>query len=190
MAKLYFRYASMSAGKSSNLLQTAHNYKEHGKEVIIFTPSIDNRYGSGKVTSRIGLEADAIIIHPNDYSVLNDLLERLSTSTENFGAVFVDECQFLDPKAIDILSDIVDTYDIPVFCYGLRTDFSTEMFNGSKRLFEIADSIEELKNVCSCGKKAIFNARLTESTEKIVIGGNDMYQSMCRNCYKKFKGSL
>lgn len=181
---LYYYYGSMSSGKSTNLLQTAFNYRELGHNVLIFTSALDDRYGTGKVTSRIGIDADAIIIPKNDIAVLNDAINIIEE--QQIKAVFVDECQFLSEEQVDILGTIVDNFDITVFCYGIRTDFESNLFNGSKRLFEIADSIEELKNICSCGKKAIFNARLVNSTEQVLIGGNDMYQSMCRKCYKIF----
>lgn len=181
---LYYYYGSMSSGKSTSLLQTAFNYKERGYEVLIFTSALDDRYGTGKVTSRIGIDADAIIIPKDDLSVLNDSINKIEE--QNIKAVFVDECQFLSEEQVDILGSIVDDFDITVFCYGIRTDFESKLFSGSKRLFEISDTIEELKNICSCGKKAVFNARLVNSTEQVLIGGNNMYQSMCRKCYKIF----
>ena len=184
MAKLYYKFSSMNAGKSTNLLQIAFNYKERGYNTLIFTSALDDRYGTGKVTSRIGIDSDAIIIPKDDLNVLTNI--RNSLISERISAIFVDECQFLSKEQVDILGEIVDEYDIPVFCYGIRTDFESNLFSGSKRLFEIADSIEELRNICSCGKKAIFNARLTDSTEQVLIGGNDVYQSMCRRCYRKF----
>lgn len=185
MAKLYYRYSSMNAGKSTNLLQAAYNYGERGYKVLIFTSALDDRYGYGKVTSRIGIEAEAIIIPKDDTTVLEDT--KILIRSLDIKAVFVDECQFLSEEQVDILGEIVDTLDVPVLCYGIRTDFESKLFSGSKRLFEIADSIEELKNICACGKKAIFNARLVDSTEQVLIGGNDVYQSMCRHCYRKFQ---
>ncbi len=185
MAKLYYRFSSMNAGKSTNLLQAAYNYRERGYEVLIFTSALDDRYGYGKVTSRIGIEADAIIIPKDDTTVLEDA--KINIRALDIKAVFVDECQFLSEEQVDILGEIVDTLNVPVLCYGIRTDFESKLFSGSKRLFEIADSIEELKNICACGKKAIFNARLVESTEQVLIGGNDVYQSMCRHCYRIFQ---
>lgn len=184
MAKLYYKFSSMNAGKSTNLLQIAFNYKERGYNTLIFTSALDDRYGTGKVTSRIGIDADAIIIPKDDVTVLSSA--RNSLISEQIAAIFVDECQFLSKEQVDILGEIVDEYDIPVFCYGIRTDFESKLFSGSQRLFEIADSIEELRNICQCGKKAIFNARLVDSTEQVLIGGNDVYQSMCRRCYRKF----
>lgn len=186
MAKLFYRYGVMGSAKSSNLIQAAYNYTEHNKEVLVFTSGLDDRYGLGKVTSRIGLEKDAVIIPPNDTSVLLSYFDKIIP--DKIAAVFVDECQFLSEEQVDILAEIVDTYDIPVMCYGIRTDFNSKLFTGSARLFEIADKIEELVNVCECGKKALFNARLVSSTEKVFIGGNESYKGMCRVCYKKHIG--
>lgn len=184
MAKLYYRFSSMNAGKSTSLLQTAFNYKERGYNVLIFTSALDDRYGFGKVTSRIGIDADAIIIPKDDTQVLLD--SKINIRALDIKAVFVDECQFLSEEQVDILGEIVDEFNIPVFCYGIRTDFESNLFSGSKRLFEISDSIEELRNICQCGNKAIMNARLVDSTEQVLIGGNDVYQSMCRKCYRNF----
>ncbi|SOK58443.1 Thymidine kinase [Yersinia phage fHe-Yen9-04] len=181
---LYYYYGSMSSGKSTSLLQTAFNYKEKGYEVLIYTSALDDRYGVGKVTSRIGIDADAIIIPKDNITVLNDA--KISMISNQIKAIFVDECQFLSAEQVDILGSIVDEYDISVFCYGIRTDFESNLFSGSKRLFEISDKIEELRNICQCGKKAIMNARLVDSTEQVLIGGNDVYQSMCRKCYRNY----
>ena len=184
MAKLYYKFSSMNAGKSTNLLQVAFNYKERGYNTLIFTSALDDRYGTGKVTSRIGIDADAIIIPKDDLAVLEK--EKSSLISNQIAAIFVDECQFLSKEQVDVLGEIVDEFEIPVFCYGIRTDFESKLFSGSQRLFEIADSIEELRNICQCGKKAIFNARLIDSTEQVLIGGNDVYKSMCRRCYRNF----
>lgn len=178
---LFYFYGAMSCGKSTSLLQTAFNYKERGYHVLVFTSSLDDRYGKGKVTSRIGIDSDAMIIPKDDTSFLEYI--KLTIIPNNIKAVFVDECQFLSSEQVDMLSSIVDEYNIPVFCYGIRTDFESNLFSGSKRLFEIADSFEELRIICKCGKKAIMNARLVESSEQVLIGGNDMYQSMCRTCF-------
>lgn len=184
MSKFYYRYSAMNSGKSLDLLKTANNYTELGFEVLLFTSGLDDRNGLGKITSRIGLEKEATIINPGSYQELNDAVQMIDQNPK-IKAVFVDECQFLDAKQIDILSDMVDNHDVTVFCYGIRTDFQGKLFSGSERLFEIADCIEELRNVCSCGRKAIMNARIVQSTEKVLIGGNDMYKSMCRKCFKK-----
>ena len=155
MAKLYYKFSSMNAGKSTNLLQIAFNYKERGYNTLIFTSALDDRYGTGKVTSRIGIDADAIIIPKDDVTVLSSA--RNSLISEQIAAIFVDECQFLSKEQVDILGEIVDEYDIPVFCYGIRTDFESKLFSGSQRLFEIADSIEELRNICQCGKLSLIH---------------------------------
>lgn len=181
---LFYYYGAMSCGKSTNLLQQAFNYRERGYEIVVLTSALDDRYGTGKVTSRIGIESEATIIPKDDLELLKNVHDMCKTWS--IKALFVDECQFLSTDQIDILGEIVDDCDIPVFCYGIKTDFESKLFSGSKRLFEIADTTEELKNICACGKKAIFNARLIDSTEQVVIGGNDMYQSMCRHCYRNF----
>lgn len=181
---LYYYYGSMSSGKSTALLQRSFNYKQRGYDVLIFTSALDGRDGYGKVTSRIGINADAIMIPTDDVSTLQDF--KIHLKNNDYKAVFVDECQFLTKEQIDILGEYVDEFDIPVFCYGIRTDFESNLFSGSARLFEIADTIEELKNICKCGRNAIFNARLIDSTEKVLIGGNDIYETMCRSCYREF----
>lgn len=187
MAKLRYIIAPMSAGKSTALLQTSYNYIQRGYKTLVLTSALDDRYGTGKVTSRIGIDCDAIIIPKDDLSVIQYCIEQIKTDVK-IQAVFVDECQFLSTEQIDLLSDIVDNLDIPVFCYGIRTDFMSNLFTGSLRLFEIADTIEELKNICKCGGKAVMNARLVDSTEKVFIGGNESYDSMCRKCWKKHTG--
>lgn len=189
MAQLYFRYGAMAAGKSSALLQAAYNYKNKGMGTLLLTSGLDTRSSTATISSRIGISAEAVVIadgtEGEDYlqSVLNGYVQDPSTCPS---AIFVDECQFLSKKCIDILSDIVDTCDIPVLCYGIRTNFESGLFVGSQRLFEIADKIEELKHICSCGRKATMNAILIDSTETILPGGDDVYQSMCRSCFKKF----
>lgn len=187
MAKLYFKYGPMAAGKSTMLLQAANNYITRGMNVKLFTSALDTRSGKGKITSRIGLEAEAEIIanSTEGLQTLKDLKVQVQNGYK-LGAIFVDECQFLSEEAIDILSDIVDDCDVPVLCYGIRTDFMGKLFSGSQRLFELADKIEELKHICSCGTKAVMNARIVESTEKVLIGAEDAYETMCRKCYKEF----
>ena len=185
MAKIYYRYSVMSAGKSTALLQAAYNYRERNYNVLVFTSALDDRYGTGKITSRIGIDSEAVIIPKDDLTVLQNALQEITAN--DVKAVFIDECQFLTEEQVDILSVIADDLDVPVLCYGIKTDFESKLFSGSKRLLEIADSIEEMKTICHCGKKAIFNARLVNSTEQVLIGGNDVYQSMCRHCYRKFQ---
>lgn len=181
MSKLRYIYSSMNAGKTSNLIQTAFNYKEMGHKVAVLTSSLDDRYGSHKVASRIGLEMNAI---PVSYSDSIKLV--LSNSLSEISAIFVDEAQFFTQEQIDELGDIVDEYDINVFCYGIRSDFRGELFTGSERLLTIADEITELKNICFCGKKAIMNSRIGDcSGEQVEIGGNDKYVSLCRKHFKE-----
>lgn len=184
MAKLYFKYGAMGSSKTANALITKFNYEERGMRVWLIKPSIDDRDGVGVVHSRIGLEADADAIPPE-----TDLLAAF-TSRERVDTVIADECQFFTPAQVDQLRRIVDLYDVPVLCFGLRTDFLTHLFPGSRRLFEVADSITEIKTICACGKKAIVNARidgqgrvLTDGGQ-ILIGGNDSYVAMCHSCWK------
>lgn len=187
MSKLRFKYATMNSGKSTALLQSAHNLKSIGKEVRYFTSALDNRYGVGKITSRIGIEADAVAIPKDDFSVLQSVIDEIYEGAD-ITALYIDECQFLSTEQVDFLADIVDNCGVDVHCYGLRTDFEGNLFEGSKRLFEIADKLSELHNFCTCGKTAIMNARLVQSTDQVFIGGNDDYQSVCRLCHKKHVG--
>jgi thymidine kinase len=187
MAKLFFRYSAMNAGKSLSLISTAYNYEERGQNVLIFTSSLDDRYGKNKVKSRVGVERDAISVkNDTDISVIF-INEQL---TKNISCVLVDEVQFFTKQQIFQLTEIVDKYDTPVICYGLRSDASQNPFEGSIYLMAIADEIEELKTICDCGKKATVNARIIDGVvvipqTQVEIGGNDMYKSMCRKCYKK-----
>ncbi|MEG2310659.1 MAG: thymidine kinase [Clostridia bacterium] len=183
MAKLYFRYSPMGAGKSIDLLKVAYNYEERGLGVILFTAKLDNRYGVGKIHTRIGLSRDAYTFDA-DINLFDVVQNKCRPA-----CVLVDEAQFLSTKHVDQLSDIVDFLDIPVICYGLRADFRNELFEGSKRLFTIADKIEELKTICDCGKKAVMNMRLLDGKivtigEQILIGDAE-YKSVCRKCYKE-----
>ena len=184
MAKLYFKYGAMGSSKTANALITKFNYEERGMKVWLIKPAIDNRDGENVVRSRIGLKASAYTIS-SEVDIFNEF-----DVNNGYNAIIADECQFFTAAQIDQLRRIVDLYDLPVLCFGLRTDFLTNMFEGSKRLFEIADSITEIKTICSCGKKAIVNARIDETgrivTEggQILIGGNDSYVAMCHNCWK------
>lgn len=184
MAKLQFTYAAMNCGKSTALLQTAYNLSNIGKKVQYYTSALDDRYGYGKITSRIGLSEEAMVIPKDDFSVLNDIITDYNEGTAPF-AIFVDECQFLNTKQIDKLAYIADNCNVAVYCYGLRTDYSGVLFEGSKRLFELADDLHELSNNCQCGAKATMTKRLNDSTEQVLIGDNDMYQCVCRACHKK-----
>ena len=183
MAKLYFYYSAMNAGKSTSLLQSAYNYKERGMRPYIMSAAIDNRYSVGKVTSRIGLEAEAYLFHKED-----DLFKILSEENKKQGinCVLIDESQFLSREQVKQLAIAVDDLDIPVLCYGIRTDFRGELFPGSQHLLAWADNLIELKTICHCGSKATMVVRTDEKGniindgDQVVIGGNDRYQSMCR----------
>lgn len=185
MAKLYFKYGAMGSSKTANALITKFNYEERGMRVWLIKPSLDDRDGADIIRSRIGLEEHAYIAKPETdlYSEFHKL--------DNYHAIIADECQFFTTEQIDQLRKIVDELEIPVLCFGLRTDFLTHLFEGSRRLFEVADSITEIKTICSCGSKAIVNARIDGSgsvvTEggQILIGGNDSYVAMCHACWKK-----
>ena len=184
MAKLYFKYGAMGSSKTANALITKFNYEERGMKVWLIKPSVDVRDGADVVRSRIGLSAEAEVITPD-----KDIFEEYQKHSE-FDVIITDECQFFTPAQIDQLRKIVDEMNIPVLCYGLRTDFLTTLFPGSRRLFEVADSITEIKTICSCGKKAIVNARIDEAGKvvtqggQILLGGNDSYVAMCHSCWK------
>lgn len=185
MAKLYFKYGAMGSSKTANALITKFNYEERGMKVWLIKPSVDVRDGADVVRSRIGLSALADVVTPDI-----NLFEEYKKHSD-CDVIITDECQFFTPSQIDDLRKIVDELDIPVLCYGLRTDFLTKLFPGSLRLFEVADSITEIKTICSCGKKAIVNARIdgegkvvTEGGQ-ILLGGNDSYVAMCHHCWKK-----
>ncbi len=185
MAKLYFKYGAMGSSKTANALITKFNYEERGMRVWLIKPSIDNRDGANIVRSRIGLAETAYTVTPE-----TDLYNEFVRLGE-YHVVIADECQFFTAEQIDQLRRIVDELNVPVLCFGLRTDFLTSLFEGSRRLFEIADSINEIKTICSCGSKAIVNARIDAGgkvvTEggQILIGGNDSYIAMCHSCWKK-----
>jgi thymidine kinase len=188
MAKLYFYYSSMNAGKSTSLLQSSYNYRERGMNTVILSPEMDNRYGEGKVTSRIGLQAESIDFKESDD--LLDLVTRLNAEQE-LHCVLVDEAQFLTRQQVYELGEIADGMDIPVLAYGLRTDFKGEPFEGSKYLLAWADNLKELKAICHCGAKATMVIRLDEQGNairegsQVEIGGNDRYLSMCRRHFKE-----
>jgi len=187
MAQLYFYYSAMNAGKSTSLLQSAYNYRERGMHSIIYTAGLDDRYGIGKVTSRIGLQADAKLYSKDDdlfASIKQDEKER------HLDCIFIDEAQFLTKEQVRQLVEVVDELDVPVLAYGLRTDFLGETFEGSHYLLAWADKLFELKTVCHCGRKANFVVRLDEQGnavtggDQVQIGGNDTYESMCRKHFK------
>ncbi|MDT3664541.1 thymidine kinase [Cronobacter dublinensis] len=195
MAQLYFYYSAMNAGKSTALLQSSYNYQERGMRTLVYTAEIDDRFGAGKVSSRIGLSSPAKLYN-NQTSLLNDI--RTEHQQTPVHCVLVDECQFLTREQVYELSDVVDKLDIPVLCYGLRTDFRGELFGGSQYLLAWSDKLVELKTVCFCGRKAGMVLRLDHEGrpynegEQVVIGGNERYVSVCRKHYKEAleKGSL
>ena len=183
MAKLYFYYSSMNAGKSTTLLQADFNYRERGMETMLWTASLDDRYGQGYVTSRIGLKADADKFDPE-----TDLWASITEehSKRPLACVLIDEAQFLSSEQVTQLTRITDEAGIPVLCYGLRTDFAAELFPGSAALLGLADNLVELKAVCHCGRKSTMNLRVDEAGRAVIdgaqteIGGNDRYVAMCR----------
>ena len=185
MAKLYFKYGAMGSSKSANALITKFNYEERGMRVWLIKPSTDTRDGAGIIASRIGLSAKADIISHEESIIA--LLDKMS----GIDVIITDECQFFTPERIDELREIVNFRNIPVLCFGLRTDFMTHLFPGSRRLLEIADSITEIKTICSCGAKAIVNARIDSdghvitSGSQVFIGGNDSYVAMCHKCWSR-----
>lgn len=188
MAQLYFNYSTMNAGKSTVLLQVAHNYMERGMHVELFTFGGDDRYGVGKITSRIGLQADSNVFN-NDTSFTTWLG---SIYYDNYpSCILIDESQFLSQRQVMELASIVDNFGIPVMCYGLRTDFQGNLFEGSKALFSLADKFNEMKTICECGKKATHVIRIDENGntvkrgDTVQIGGNDSYTSLCRRCFTK-----
>lgn len=185
MAKLYFKYGAMGSSKTAQALITKYNYEENDLKVWLIKPSADIRDGTQILRSRIGLEAQVEVIPPD-----MDIVQRFQESQQhNCDVIIVDECQFLTSRQIDQLRTIVNDYNIPVMCFGLRTDFQTRLFPGSLRLMEIADTIQEIKTICDCGAKATVNARIDESGHiitqgaQVVLGGNDRYIAMCHKCY-------
>ena len=188
MAKLYFYYSSMNAGKSTNLLQSSYNYKERGMNTLVLAPRFDDRYGIGKVTSRIGIESEATTFATD--TDLYALVEECNAQ-EPLHCVLIDEAQFLTREQVFALSDVTDRLNIPVLAYGLRTDFQGEPFEGSKYLLAWSDNLKEIKAICHCGTKATMVLRMDENgnavTEgsQVEIGGNDRYVSMCRKHFKK-----
>ena len=185
MAKLYFKYGAMGSSKTAQALITKFNYEERGMSVWLIKPATDDRDGAAVIRSRIGLEAVADIVGPGD-----DIRALFAAQTGR-DVIIADECQFLSAEQIGQLRDLVDEEGVPVLCFGLRTDFQTHLFPGSARLFELADSITEIKTICECGAKATVNARIgadgrvvTEG-EQVLLGGNDAYVAMCYPCWRK-----
>lgn len=194
MAKVYFYYSAMNAGKSTVLLQSSYNYHERGMRTLLFVPAIDTRAGLGRVKSRIGLEAEAITLQPEDNIFTHVYAEhttsRAGAEPSAIACVLIDEAQFLTRRQVEQVTDIADQLNIPVLCYGLRTDFQAQLFPGSAALLALADSLIELKTICHCGRKATMNLRIgpdgrgvTEGAQ-VEIGGNDRYVAMCRRHFK------
>ena len=184
MAKLYFKYGAMGSSKTAQALITKYNYEENNLKVWLIKPSADTRDGLDILKSRIGLQAQVEIISP-----ATDVYRLFVQEKKDSDVIIADECQFLTPEQIDQLRQIVNDFDIPVMCFGLRTDFQTKLFPGSRRLMEIADAIVEIKTICDCGAKATVNARIdpdgyvvTEGAQ-VFLGGNDAYIAMCHRCY-------
>lgn len=183
MAKLYFRYSAMNAGKSTALLQVAYNYEEHGRRVCIYTAAVDHRFGSGYVTSRLGPKRAAEMFDEE-----TDFFAELSR-TDDIACVLIDEAQFLGVQQVKHLHRVAHILGIPVICYGIRSDFQGEPFPGAAYLLTLADSIEELKNICHCGKKATMNVRVDERGRRITEGaqiaieGDVRYVQMCGRCF-------
>ena len=192
-SKLFFKFGCMNSAKSTLLLTTAHNLEENGLNIMVLKPSADTRDGEGIIRSRIGAERKCISVDEevNLYKAIKEYRNFLASQFMELKWVLVDECQFLTEAQIDQLSDVVDFLDINVMCYGLRTDFQSRLFPASRRLFEIADDLEEVVSTCACGdRKTSINARfdtdgnIVTEGDQVVIGGNDMYKPLCRRCWK------
>ena len=189
MAKLYFKFGAMGSSKSAQALITKFNYEELGMSVWLIKPSIDDRDGADVIKSRIGLSASAQVITPEQ-----SIIEEYKKAGKH-DVIITDEAQFFTPEQIDDLRNLVDDEDIPVLCFGLRTDFQTHFFPGSQRLMELADSMTEIKTVCACGKKATVNARIDADGNivyrgnQVMLGGNDSYVAMCHKCWKEGRKS-
>ena len=191
MAKLYFRYGAMGSSKTANALMVRYNYKEKGQTPVLLKPRTDTRDGERVIRSRIGLEEPCLYVDE-----FLEAMDKQGSMTYDgirdklYAAVIVDEAQFLSASQVDRLSDIVDDFEIPVLCYGLRTDFTSHLFEGTKRLLEIADVIEEVPTVCWCGRRAHYNTRIKDGQvvrtgEEIMLGGNETYVALCRKHHKE-----
>lgn len=185
MAKLYFKYGAMGSSKTAQALITKFNYEERGMSVWLIKPATDNRDGDGIIKSRVGLCAECRAIEKTD-----DIISLYEKESGSANVVIADECQFFTSEQIDMLRELVNTRGIPVLCFGLRTDFLTRLFPGSKRLFEIADEITEIKTMCECGRKATVTARIDKvgrivtEGRQVFLGGNDRYVAMCHSCWR------
>ena len=192
MAKLYFYYSSMNAGKSTTLLQADFNYRERGMETMLWTAAFDSRYNVGLVTSRLGLQAEA-----NMFAQGTDIWDAIASehAVRPLACVLVDEAQFLSKQQVLDLARVSDEANIPVLCYGLRTDFAGELFPGSATLLGLADNLVELKAVCHCGRKSTMNLRVDENGRAVIdgaqteIGGNDRYVAMCRKHFMEARAA-
>ncbi len=188
MAKLHFYYSAMNAGKSTTLLQSSYNYNERGMDTLLFTPLVDDRFGIGKITTRIGLQTDAIAIDVR-FDIFSAVKKHISDNP-NIKCVLIDEAQFLTKQQVEQLTFVADFLNIPVLTYGIRTDFRGEPFEGSTYLLATADTLVELKTICFCGKKAMMNTRIDENGEvitdgeQIQIGGNERYIATCRKHFR------
>ncbi|RTL47109.1 MAG: thymidine kinase [Burkholderiales bacterium] len=185
MAKLFFRYAAMNAGKSTALLQVAHNYEERGHRVRIFTARLDDRYGRGFVTSRLGPQREV-----EQFDADTDFV-ALMDQTPGIACILVDEAQFLTKRQVQQLHEMAHLRHLPAICYGLRTDFQGELFPGSATLLALADEMDEMKTICDCGRKATMNMRVDANNRKVTegaqveIGGNARYRSVCGRCFRQ-----
>ena len=190
MAKLYFKYGAMGSSKTANALITKFNYEERGMRVLLVKPAMETRDGADVIVSRIGLSAKCRPVLDTE-----NIFDIYKNEYPPVDVIIADESQFFTPEQIDQFRRIVDECDIPVLCFGLRTDFLTKLFPGSMRLFEVADSVAEIKTICSCGSKATVNARISEdgrvvtSGDQVCLGGNDLYIAMCHRCWKKKIGN-
>ena len=184
VAKLYFKYGAMGCSKTAQALITKFNYEERGMRVWLIKPALETRDGLDRITSRIGLAAECTPVSESD-----SIIELFTSHHSDADVIIADESQFFTPAQISEMRLLVDTRDVPVLCFGLRTDFRSELFPGSKRLFELADSISEIKTICRCGKKATINARIDEngkiitSGDQLCLGGNERYTAMCHKCW-------
>ncbi len=188
MAKLYFRYGAMGSSKTANALMVRYNYMEKGQNALLLKPEVDNRDGEMVIKSRIDLSSTCETVENFLKTAEKNWFSKKDGSWENYDCIIIDESNFLTASDVDKLAEIVDTFNIPIICYGLRTDFTGHLFEGSKRLMEIADKIEEVPTVCWCGHRAHFNARVSNGKivrdgEQVMMGGNESYVSLCRKHY-------
>jgi len=193
MAKLYFRFGAMNSGKSTAVLQVAHNYEERGMKVLLVKPEIDTK-GNDQISTRIGIGRSVdVLLAPED--TLSEAVKNQSQgNVEDFDCIITDEAQFFTPEQVQEFFEIAVKQNIPVICYGIRTDFQRNLFPGSKRLFELAHTLEELKTICRCGKKAMFNGRKINGEfifegNQVAIDGQDNieYESLCASCYAQYR---